>query len=352
MKDRVKVISAVALQEGAYDKSTGKATITVIKPGFNTSKKRFYQEAGLKRDHKIFEGSKMFVNHATSAEEKSRPEGDVNQWVGNITRTWTEADGTIKGEAAIIDPAFRAKMDNLAEAKLLGEMGVSIRAIGEAYQGKVDGHDTTIVEGFIAARSVDFVTYPGAGGRVEAIESDSSDANDVDLITEAQLRNRRPDLVQLVEAKIKGETEGMKTLEQVTAELTESTRLLTEEKAKNATLTTQVEESGNKEKKAVAAAELTRLLTESKLPEKAQVRLKAQFKDALKVEGMAEAVKAEKEYVESFLPKGKGVTGMGADSRETAEPTDEEKAATKKQLKESFILMGSTPEEAEIAASK
>jgi len=56
------------------------------------------------------------------------------------------------------------------------------------------------VESLIAARSVDFVTYAGAGGQIEAMESATRDNEiDVDLVTEAALRKRRPDLIRLVE---------------------------------------------------------------------------------------------------------------------------------------------------------
>lgn len=334
------------LKEGAYDKSTGKLTVTVIQPGFNTSKGRYYKESCCKSGYKVFEGAKMFANHQTVAEEKARPEGDVNQWVANLTRTWVESDGVIKGEAVVIDPTFKQKLENLAEAKLLGEMGISIRAIGEAYEGKIDGTTTIVVESFLAARSVDFVTYPGAGGRVEAIESDTSlDANDVDLVNLEELRKRRPDLVLLIESKTIRELSIMKTTEQLTAELAEATKNLKEANDKLALSETTT-------KKTVAAAELTKLLSESKLPQVSKDRLTKVFKEATEVAGMKEAIEEEAKYIASLNPGAKKtVLNMGESHNATEVLAESVKSeATIKELTENFQKMGLSPEEAAIAA--
>jgi hypothetical protein len=344
--ERVPVAAGMQLGESAYNRSTGKLTITVIKPGFNTSKSRFYTESALKKGHKVFEGAKMFVNHQTTVEEKARPEGDVNQWVANLTKTWVESDGTIMGEAVVIDPTFKTKLDNLADSKLLGEMGISIRAIGEAHEDEVGGVRTNVVESFLAARSVDFVTYPGAGGRVETIEADrSEDRNDVDLVNLAELSKRRPDLVQLIESKITQEHSNMKTVAELEKELKESQDALTAANLK-------VQESEKATKKVAAAAELAKLLTESKLPDAAQTRLKAQFKEATEVTGMAEAITAEKKYIADLNPAAgtrTGVTNMGESHSGT---DDAALAATQTKLQESFAkLPGMSKEESAIAAA-
>jgi hypothetical protein len=342
---RVPVTSSRKLSEGAYNKSTGKLTVTVIQPGFNTSQSKYYKESALKRGHKVFEGAKMFANHQTALEEKARPEGDVNHWVANLKSTWVESDGSIKGDVVVIDPTFKAKLENLAEAGLLGEMGVSIRAIGEGYNDTVEGVETMVVESFIAARSVDFVTYPGAGGRVETIESDSNDPNDVDLVTLAELSKRRPDLVLLIESKTKKELDNMKTAEQLNTELAEANK-------KIETLTTEAQEAVKTGKKAVAAAELTKLLSESKLPAPAQVRLKEQFKEAVEVAGMKEAIEAEKTYIASLTGNKGGVRNMGASEADLSEADagDKDDAADKISMVESYQKMGLSKEEAEIAA--
>jgi hypothetical protein len=164
----------IRLAEAAYDKPTGVVTLTVIKPGFNKSKRRFYPADMLRRDYRVFAGVKMFADHQTTEEERRRPEGSVRDWVASLKSLWVEQDGTVRATAAVIDTAFRGKLENLAKHGKLGEMGVSIRAAGEAREAEVEGHETQYVEKLIAARSVDFVTYAAAGGGVDMLESDDA----------------------------------------------------------------------------------------------------------------------------------------------------------------------------------
>jgi hypothetical protein len=340
---RVMVSSLQQITEG-YNSKTGELTMTIIRPGFNLSKSRYYPGDMLKRDCKIFEGAKMFVNHATDEEMRKRPEGDVNQWVASVKKVWAESDGTIKGIAPVIDPPFRAKLDTLAEKGLLTEMGVSIRAIGESDSRSVDGVNTDYVESLHRCRSVDFVTYAGAGGQVEAIEAASGDG-DVDLVTEAQFRERRPDLIEIIESK--KEQDMAKSLEQ---QIQEANAATLAEKTRADKAEAKLQESEKVGKKATAAAELTKLLSESNLPEKAQERVRKQFSEAEDVKGMAEAIVAEHAYLKDIgvkieAPKTK-VKNLGA--KDSVEESVGEKKPVN--LEESFSAFLS-PEEAKLAAS-
>lgn len=144
----------------------GEITFTVIKPGWSKNN-RYYPASLLKSRANIFEGAKMFADHATDKEASARPEGSVNNWVANITKVWPEADGTLRATAKIIDPQFKAKLALLGESQMLNTMGVSIRAMGESKPGEAEGRKGSVVESLLAARSVDFVTFAGAGGAVE-----------------------------------------------------------------------------------------------------------------------------------------------------------------------------------------
>jgi hypothetical protein len=230
MKQRNLVVGVTQLQEGAYDATKGELTLTIIRPGFNTSKKRYYPAEMLKRDFKVFEGQKMFSDHQTDAEQRTRPEGEVSKWTAQIKKVWPEADGTLKGVAAVIDPVFKAKLDELNKHNLLSEMGVSIRAIGSGDPRKIEGEETTYIESLLKARSVDFVTYAGAGGRVEVMEAEV-DEQDLELMDEAQLRRLRPDLVECIESAAKTKEQSMTPEEKVTfdkaqADLLEANRKL------------------------------------------------------------------------------------------------------------------------------
>ncbi len=342
MNSKPTLMAMVELTE-AYDSKSGTLTMTVIRPGFNSSKGRYYPSDVLKRDCKIFEGAKMFTDHQTDRELKERPEGSIKDWVGSIKKVWAETDGTIKANAVVVDPAFKAKMATLAEQNMLTEMGVSIRAVGNASTKKVEGHDTSYVESLFRCKSVDFVTYAGAGGQVELMESSTANQDDVDLVTIEQLRERRPDLVTLIESKKQKETELEKNNEQLLAEAQTEIATL---KAENTTLKTQLSES----KKAAAASTLAGLIVEAKLPEIAATRIKQQFQNAEEVTGMKEAVVAEADYIKSLgtpapkTPK-TSVTNLG--EKDNSTPAD-----PKVDLKESFSFLGLSKEQAEIAAGR
>jgi hypothetical protein len=370
---RALVGSVLQLEESAYDAAKGELTMTVMKPGFSKNKtegrQRFYPAATLKRDHKIFEGAKMFADHQTDKESKDRPEGSVNNWVAQISKVWTESDGTIKAKADVIDPPFKQKLGALNEKGLLPQMGVSVRIGAEVSKAQIEGQEAMSIDAMLSNRSVDFVTYAGAGGAVEMMES-ANDAteNDLELATEAQLRKRRPDLVQLIESKSHGQEAMMsKTIE---ALLQESNTALAAEKvradaaeakakklqetsdeqvASIATLTTKITEAEVAAQKATAQTELGKMLAESqlaKLPEAvrptAYKRITAQFTEAVSTDGMKEAISSEEAFIKLMNGPAK-VTKMGEKDNATVE--------RKTNLKESFMRRGMPEKEAEIAAA-
>jgi vacuolar-type H+-ATPase subunit I/STV1 len=317
---------ANAFEEGAYDAARGEITLTVIEPGFNKSKRRFYPAEVLKRDYKIFEGAKMFIDHATEREEQARPEGSVRDWAASLTSLWVEDDGRVRATAAVIDPEFKKKLENLAQHKKLGEMGVSIRAAGEASDAEIEGHRTQLVERLILGRSVDFVTYPSAGGGVEVLESArASDELDLDVVSLAQLRERRPDLIELIESnggntmnEVEQLREQLKAKEKELKTLTEAAETKAVDKIKVELKETQeklkkAEEVTKEVAKVTAIAEankvLKKLLEESKLPKKAQERVLVQFKDAETDEGMKEAVTSMVKFMKEVAPD--QVTDLG-----------------------------------------
>jgi hypothetical protein len=344
---RVLATSALPLQESAYDAASGKLRVTIIKPGLNKSKARFYPAETLKRDYHVFEGAKMFADHQSEKESKDKPEGSVNNWVASLKNVHAESDGTLSGDAFVIDPPFKAKLDSLNKAGLLHEMGVSIRAIGEASEQEREGVTTNVVESLIAARSVDFVTYAGAGGQVEAMESAQSDNDvDVDLVSEAGLRKRRPDLVALVEKHAQERT--MKSVETQLQEAQAQIGTLTKE---NTDLKTKFEEAQKTAAKATIAAELNKLLTESKLPEVSQARIRKQFAEAVKIDGVADAIKEEQAYVKSLGGARQTAKNLGSADNGTARESDT--SDQKPNLEEAFLLMpGMSKEDAKLAASR
>jgi len=312
----------IPLTEAAVDQ--GEVTLTVIQPGFNASKQRYYPPEMLKRDFGIFEGVKMYADHPTANDEKQRPERSIREWAATLISVYAEEDGTVKGKAKIVEPWLHEKLNLLRDQGMLGEMGVSINAIGSASKAEIQGQKTNMVERLIRARSVDFVTEPGAGGKVNLYESDT---HDVDLIEIDTLRELRPDLVETIEADIKAshltEVKRMSEQEKAQAELQESLDTVTKERDWFKLVS---EEADKAKAKAEAQATIKEAVDKAELPDAAKTRLMEQFSEAVSAEGVEEAVKKEIDYIATLTEAGK-VKGLGA------APSDPKPEALKEAIK-------------------
>lgn len=146
-------------------KAGGRAKIGIITPGAGSSgvyPKETIETAG--RDRVFAKGTQMFWNHATEAEDWTRPEGDLHNLVGVLAEDarWDDESGGLVAEAKIYSH-WRSIVADMAE-----DIGVSIRASGEVSEANGQRVVTKLTE----ARSVDFVTKAGRGGRVmEVLES-------------------------------------------------------------------------------------------------------------------------------------------------------------------------------------
>lgn len=342
---RIWAVNITPLKEAAYDAATGKLTVKVIEAGLSKNN-RFYPANVLKRDCNIFENAKMFADHQTDAEARTRPENSVHNWVANVQRVWAESNGTVRAEAIVIDPPFKAKLAILAEKNLLHEMGISIRAAGAATEREMEGRTVTYVESLLRARSVDFVTYAGAGGQVEAMESNNNEF-DVDVVSLAQLKERRPDLIEIIESS--ASRINMKTLEQ---QLQEANTALETEKKAHATTSTKLQETETASKRIAATTELNKLLTESKLPVVAQEKLRKQFKDVVEITGMKEAVEDEQKYLKSVGATTSISTRKNLGAEDNHQEERDRGDGKEPNLTEAFALLGMNEKEAKLAGSR
>ena len=316
--------SYVPLTEAKFDK--GRATVIVIKAGFNATEDRYYPAEVLKRDFGIFEGMKMYADHPTEEEDKARPERSIKDWVATLSSVACDESGTVTGVAEIVEPWLMQKLASLRDKQMLSEMGISINAIGSASKGKIDGKETLVVEKLVAARSVDFVTEPGAGGIVTFYESDRG--YDIDLIELSTLKEKRPDLVKIIESGVR---------EEITKEVKkamENEELIKEKDDQIATLTKERDdlkeaaEKAEKDKvKAEAQAAVKEAVDKAELPKAAKDRLIERFKDAETADGITEAVKAEIDYIAKLSEAGK-VKNLG--------PSNPDLEKGREALKESF----------------
>ena len=319
----------------------GRATITVIKPGFNATEDRYYPKEMLQRDYGIFEGQKMYADHPTEAEDQARPERSIRDWVATLTEVKVDDDGVVTGIAIVHEGWLKAKLAALQDGGTLSEMGVSINAVGSATKGTIDGKETLVIEKLVAARSVDFVTEPGAGGGVTVYESDKS--RDIDLIEILGLREKRPDLVEIIENEVRNE------LAEEAKKIMEDKERITELEGTVGTLTTEndtLKATAAKEAvvkaKAEAQATIKEAVDKAELPQASKDVLVARFAEAETADGIEEAIKSEIDYIALLSESGK-VKGFGP-----SKPGDKkDMEALKESFKEGFIQQGKSDEEAE-----
>lgn len=154
----------IPLVEKAVRKD-GTVPLKFIAPGWGSS--GYYKPEVLKRDGpKVFsKGLKMYWDHPTPTEEAERPERSLRDLAAEFVSdaTWQEngPDGPGLYADAKVFGSYAEAVDELAP-----HIGVSIRALGTAKVGEAEGRKGPIIEKIVAAKSVDFVTTPGAGGQV------------------------------------------------------------------------------------------------------------------------------------------------------------------------------------------
>lgn len=329
----------IPLVEGAVRRD-GTIPIKVISPGWGSS--GFYAADVLERDGpKVFtSGTKMYWNHPTSVEEADRPEGDLNALAAELTTAARyDAQGKqgpgLYADAKVFGP-YRESVDELAK-----HIGVSIRAQGKATAGEVEGKRGAIIQEITNARSIDFVTEPGAGGRIiemfEAARPQLGQRNE-----SSEHREGERDTAPIVEG-----TEGDENVdnEQLQTQLTEAqTRLA------------QVEQQNARLQEALLLREAREYvqgqLATTNLPTLTRERLVTQLaanppivEGSLNREAYAtriqEAVQAETEYLTAVAGYGSGrIEGMGG-----GQVTEPDAEALNSRLTESFQRMGLSEQE-------
>lgn len=296
----------------------GTIPIKIIAPGWGSS--GFYPKEVLERDGPLVftKGTKMYWNHPTPTEEAMRPEGDLNALAAELISDARYADGPagpgLYADAKVFE-AYQGAVNDMAK-----HIGVSIRASGRAVQGEAEGRKGPIVQALTAAKSVDFVTEPGAGGKIldmfEAARPQMATVHREVEVTEQQFQ------------------EAVAKFEQENARLREALIL---RDAKDFVRT------------AVASANVPDV-TKQRLVE--NLCTNPPVKDgALDTETFAtrinEAIKAEVDYLTKAAGYGSGrIEGMGGGQAQPEHKPEEIQA----RMKESFMRLGLSESAAEIAA--
>jgi hypothetical protein len=277
----------------------------------------------------------MYVNHPSASEMRDRPERNLTDWVSTVKETWVDEEtGAIKARIKVVQNWFGDFLKQLQENEALPDVGLSIFAQGQVQRKKMDGRLTDVVERFTRALSVDWVTEPGAGGRVDAIwesyqpvrlkEQETNVLNTMSA-TEAvaTLREQRPDVIEILEAERHTE-EQVREAEAAQSAAAEQIGSLEQELAAKQIELEQIKAS-------LVVAEQHQLIGEAlgeiEIPQAVRDRVAAQIAepvlsetgeldvDALKAK-ISELVEAEAAYAEQLVAEsrpagGRGISGLG-----------------------------------------
>lgn len=143
----------------------GTAPVKLIAPGWGSS--GYYPAEVLERDGPTLfrAGTKMYWDHPTVTEEMERPEGSLRNLAAVLVSD-ARWDGQGPEGPGLYADAKVFEGYQQAVNEMAPHIGVSIRASGRAAQGEAEGRRGPIIQALTAAASVDFVTEPGAGGKI------------------------------------------------------------------------------------------------------------------------------------------------------------------------------------------
>lgn len=198
--------------------------VKIIQSGWGSS--GFYAPDVLKRDGpRVFaEGTKMFWNHQTAAQEAEQPEGNLNNLAAVLVSgaTWQEhgkAGPGLYADAKVFGP-YKEAINELAPY-----IGVSIRANGRASQGEAAGRKGSVIQEISHAKSIDFVTTPGAGGQIISMFEAARNGKQEAIISDTTPDNGpiQPETGQKVKKMTNAREVNMADLGDVQAQLAEAT---------------------------------------------------------------------------------------------------------------------------------
>ncbi len=316
---------SVPINEG--DVKEANIPIKIIQPGWGSSgyysKKLLENAAG-----KYKAGTLMYWDHPTESEERDRPERSLRDVAGVLV-----SDGTFKedGKAgpgiyalAKPFPEFRTNIEAMGPY-----IGISHRAMGLREQGEAEGRKGHVIKNIMEVASVDFVTVPGAGGRIVSLFESAKNGGAQENIKQQE---------EIMEKELKETQEKLTAKETELAEA-QKAKEDAETKLKDAETKLKDAEAKLTEKAQAEMAEQVTAITKTTLDEvkdlpeaaKARIKVSAITKedgtlDEEKVkEAINEQVAAERNYL-AELKKTGTVKEMG----------DTTTADTKDTLKDSF----------------
>lgn len=282
----------VSLNESLAFSATGsgkKWRIKVIESGWGSSG---YYPAEMLAEFgpQVFtKGTKVFMNHPGISEANDRPERDVNQLAGKLV-----SDAQFDGSGLVADVEFYSHFAPIIK-EMAGDVGLSIRAMGDSRLGEAEGRQGPIIESMVAdpLTSVDVVTVAGAGGKflslLESYKAKDDEATSLSesvsegnesMITKEEFEAAFADLKSVLVEAISPLSESVKTLvESATPAETEGT------------------DEAAEEVPAVDPVEIAEKFNESGLPKISLKRVAEAMKSETNTKSVDELIADEKSYV-------------------------------------------------------
>jgi hypothetical protein len=229
------------------------------------------------------------MNHPGISEANDRPERDVNQLAGKLV-----SDAQFDGSGLVADVEFYSHFAPIIK-EMAGDVGLSIRAMGDSRLGEAEGRQGPIIESMVAdpLTSVDVVTVAGAGGKflslLESYKAKDDEASSLSesvsegnesMITKEEFEAAFADLKSALVEAISPLSESVKTLvESATPAETEGT------------------DEAAEEVEAVDPVEIAEKFNESGLPKISLKRVAEAMKSETNTKSVDELIADEKSYV-------------------------------------------------------
>jgi len=336
--DMVPLVERALRQDSTID-------LKLIAPGWGTS--GYYSADVLREDGPVAwpAGTHMYLDHPTESEAKERPERSVRDLAAvTISPPEFREDGKagpgLYARASVL-PQYRETIEALAPY-----IGVSIRARGAFKEGEADGRKGRVITKIAHGESVDFVTKPGAGGKVLALMESLRQNEALDVPTSNTMNDTyiTGGIIPTITTTTIGAGSTIQPMSETIAQEDESMELQ-EAQERISALESELAEAKDRENEAVERAaraegvlaileaqrEAAKLIENVELPAPAKERIikkvttnapMAEGKldlDALK-EAVEAEVKVEADYIESIVGAGK-ITDQGTASGEAKDET-------------------------------
>ena len=186
-RERIVLLEAKAKNGSEWD-------VMLIQAGVSGNGVNYGADA-LRSATALYEGVKAYADHPTKEENAARPERSIRDLVGtfrNVKYESRQIDGQkIEGLTARFKVVPQWLREALLEAHGAGEpdfYGLSHNVIADWEWGTANGKRVKEVKRIIEVKSVDVVTDPAAGGRIERLVASNSNQGGISVdLTQEQL---------------------------------------------------------------------------------------------------------------------------------------------------------------------